>query len=66
MFFFVQSVSADRYNHCRELRFVSLESTYCVKYGFKENIFLEFRVFFAVTIDKRIFAQFFVNFAKIC
>ena len=39
--FFVQSILADRYIHCREMRLVSLESLSSVEYGIKK-IFLIF------------------------
>ena len=39
--FFVHSILADRYNHRRELRLVSLESLSSVEYGIKK-IFLIF------------------------
>ena len=41
VFFFVQSIFADRYIHRRELRLVSLESSSSVEYGIKK-IFLIF------------------------
>ena len=41
-FFFVQSILADRYIHCRELCAVSLESPSSVEYGIKKFFFLIF------------------------
>ena len=43
--FFVQSIFADRYIHCRELRLVSLEISCSVEYGIKKFIVAEFYSF---------------------
>ena len=41
-FFFVQSILADRYIHCRKLRLVSLESLSSVEYGIKKIFLFSF------------------------
>ena len=66
--FFVQTISADRYDHRRELRLVSLESSSSVEYGNKKDFqFLNTRRNSAVFIHIFcIFDQIFVKFAKIC
>ena len=77
-FFFVQSIFADRYIHRRELRLVSLESSFSVEYGIKK-IFLIFVFYRELSRFKllrkvegihvifiHIFRNFCLNFRQFC